>query len=129
MRFTDYYCLCTGDDLITPVYVPPTRPPTTTPKVTPSSQCDDEDCVTGSGSGEVTTEDNSTGKSGKGKLNCVQHAQCEETAEWCMILREITHRYAMQRCSICLQIFLYRGADKSLARPGRKQANVSVRMA
>jgi len=24
---------------------------------------------------------------------------------------------------------LYRGADKSLARPGRKQANVSVRMA
>jgi len=23
----------------------------------------------------------------------------------------------------------YRGADKSLARPGRKQANVSVRMA
>jgi len=26
-------------------------------------------------------------------------------------------------------IFLYRGADKSLTRPGRKQANVSVRMA
>jgi hypothetical protein len=25
-------------------------------------------------------------------------------------------------------IHLYRGADKSLARPGRKQANVSVRM-
>jgi len=24
---------------------------------------------------------------------------------------------------------VYRGADKSLARPGRKQANVSVRMA
>ena len=24
---------------------------------------------------------------------------------------------------------IYRGADKSLARPGRKQANVSVRMA
>ncbi|XP_021923608.1 neurexin-3 isoform X5 [Zootermopsis nevadensis] len=39
-----------GDDLITPVYVPPTRPPTTTSKVTPSTQCDDEDCVTGSGS-------------------------------------------------------------------------------
>ncbi|XP_049829259.1 neurexin-1 isoform X6 [Schistocerca gregaria] len=47
-----------GDDLITPVYVPPTRPPTT---VTPKSQqngrglatgkpCDDEDCFTGSGS-------------------------------------------------------------------------------
>ncbi|XP_021923606.1 neurexin-3 isoform X3 [Zootermopsis nevadensis] len=50
-----------GDDLITPVYVPPTRPPTTTSKVTPSTQCDDEDCVTGSGSGEITTEDNNTG--------------------------------------------------------------------
>ena len=25
-------------------------------------------------------------------------------------------------------IYIYRGADKSLARPGRKQANVSVRM-
>jgi len=25
-------------------------------------------------------------------------------------------------------VFTYRGADKSLARPGRKQANVSVRM-
>ena len=28
-----------------------------------------------------------------------------------------------------LEIRNYRGADKSLARPGRKQANVSVRMA
>jgi len=28
-----------------------------------------------------------------------------------------------------LQSTLQRGADKSLARPGRKQANVSVRMA
>ncbi|XP_047114681.1 neurexin-1-like [Schistocerca piceifrons] len=57
-----------GDDLITPVYVPPTRPPTT---VTPKSQqngrglatgkpCDDEDCFTGSGSGEVSTEDNTS---------------------------------------------------------------------
>jgi len=31
-------------------------------------------------------------------------------------------------CSMGCSI-LYRGADKSLARPGRKQANVSVRMA
>ncbi|XP_046998627.1 neurexin-1 isoform X1 [Schistocerca americana] len=64
-----------GDDLITPVYVPPTRPPTT---VTPKSQqngrglatgkpCDDEDCFTGSGSGEVSTEDNtSTSHAAKG---------------------------------------------------------------
>jgi len=28
-----------------------------------------------------------------------------------------------------VEIALYRGADKSLAQPGRKQANVSVRMA
>jgi hypothetical protein len=70
----DYCCLCIGDDLITPVYVPPTRPPTTTPKVTPSTQCDDEDCVTGSGSGELTTEDNNTGTPEKGKLNCIERA-------------------------------------------------------
>jgi len=31
---------------------------------------------------------------------------------------------------ICLhKISIYKGADKSLAQPGRKQANVSVRMA
>jgi len=29
----------------------------------------------------------------------------------------------------CVCSIYYRGADKSLARPGRKQANVSVRMA
>jgi hypothetical protein len=69
-----YCCLCTGDDLITPVYVPPTKPPTTTPKTTPSTQCDDEDCVTGSGSGEITTEDNNTGTPEKGKLNCIQRS-------------------------------------------------------
>jgi hypothetical protein len=101
-----YYCLCIGDDLITPVYVPPTRPPTTTPKVTPSSQCDDEDCVTGSGSGEVTTEDNSTGIAGKGKLNCIRPAQCEERTELCMILREITHWYGMQQHSIFIGVIV-----------------------
>jgi hypothetical protein len=87
------------------VYVPPTRPPATTPKVTPSSQCDDEDCVTGSGSGEVTTEDNSTGTGGRGKFNCVQHAQCEDTAIWCMVLSEIAHWYGMQQHSIGVQMF------------------------
>jgi hypothetical protein len=44
------------------------------------------------------------------------------------------HRYVGSRKGplflILRQIyFVYRGADKSLARPGRKQANVSVRMA
>lgn len=58
-------CIYTGDDLITPVYVPPTRPPTTTPKgpvKTPSKPCDDEDCFAGSGSGEVTTDEITTSK-------------------------------------------------------------------
>jgi len=32
-------------------------------------------------------------------------------------------------CSLVYRVGKYRGADKSLARPGRKQANVSVRMA
>lgn len=47
-----------GDDLITPVYVPPTKQPTTglkkTTKEGVDKTCDDEDCVHGSGSGEVT---------------------------------------------------------------------------
>ncbi|XP_066263047.1 neurexin 1 isoform X2 [Euwallacea similis] len=49
------------DDLITPVYVAPTRPP---PTVKPGKKtvgsggkdCDDEDCVDGSGSGEITED-------------------------------------------------------------------------
>lgn len=50
-----------GDDLITPVYVPPTRPPSTTkgPKDKDKGAgkpCDDEDCFDGgSGSGEIVT--------------------------------------------------------------------------
>ncbi|XP_072398533.1 neurexin 1-like [Diabrotica undecimpunctata] len=51
------------DDLITPVYDPPTRPPPTKkPKHKPDGgddkgkPCDDEDCFPGSGSGEVTEE-------------------------------------------------------------------------
>ena len=31
-------------------------------------------------------------------------------------------------CNVCMYVCMYTGADKSLARPGRKQANVSVRM-
>ncbi|XP_055677367.1 neurexin-1 isoform X2 [Lutzomyia longipalpis] len=51
-----------GDDLITPVYVPPTKQPSST-KGTKSSKadgtspertCDDEDCIHGSGFGETT---------------------------------------------------------------------------
>jgi len=47
-----------GDDLITPVYVPPTRVPIPARKEPPESMkpCDDEDCG-GSGAGELTTED------------------------------------------------------------------------
>nr|CAD7261985.1 unnamed protein product [Timema shepardi] len=62
-------CSCyTGDDLITPVYVPPTRAPTAPSRTHKpgvsggdSKPCDDEeedDC--GSGSGEVTTENHGT---------------------------------------------------------------------
>lgn len=64
-----------GDDLITPVYVPPTRPPTTTPKASPDRKdsykkengkpCDDEDCVL-EGSGDGTTEDTTISTSGTG---------------------------------------------------------------
>lgn len=47
-----------GDDLITPVYVPPTKQTITKPKTKTENEknpCDDEEnCVPGSGSGEVT---------------------------------------------------------------------------
>ncbi|KAG5671260.1 hypothetical protein PVAND_001467 [Polypedilum vanderplanki] len=48
-----------GDDLITPVYVPPTKQTVTQNKTKPNKSeneklCDDEDCLHGSGSGEVT---------------------------------------------------------------------------
>lgn len=47
-----------GDDLITPVYVPPTKQTSTASKPNNTKEneklCDDEDCLHGSGSGEVT---------------------------------------------------------------------------
>lgn len=46
-----------GDDLITPVYVPPTKQTATQNKTKQTGEeklCDDEDCLHGSGSGEVT---------------------------------------------------------------------------
>ena len=72
-----------GDDLITPVFVPPTRSPTgpARPGVGGKSGsisggasgkpvCDDEDCFVGSGSGEITVpEDNNVSTTpGKGTL-------------------------------------------------------------
>lgn len=62
-----------GDDLITPVYIPPTKQPKkekTTGKAEDGDRlCDDEDCKSGSGSGEVTEGFTTTGhtstKSGK----------------------------------------------------------------
>lgn len=58
-----------GDDLITPVYVPPTKQPQgnkadnmsidATPGERPT--CDDEDCLHGSGAGEITESSKNTG--------------------------------------------------------------------
>jgi len=44
---------------------------------------------------------------------------------------KLSYMFRLKRSSLRIVTFccLYRGADKSLARPGRKQANVSVRMA
>lgn len=60
------------DDLITPVYVPPTKPPMVkTPKPIQTGgkpACDDEDCVPGSGSGEITEESTVTSQ-GTGQYN------------------------------------------------------------
>lgn len=59
-----------GDDLITPVYVPPTKQPTTPHKNEETSvkeACDDEDCIHGSGdSGSVTESFTSTTSKGTG---------------------------------------------------------------
>jgi len=52
-----------GDDLITPVYVPPTKQTSISTKNKPKDNeklCDDEDCLHGSGSGEVTDTFSST---------------------------------------------------------------------
>ena len=58
----------------------------------------------------------------------------------CFILLTVTWGSTIKRTHCCISsatmvtrrrhnVTLYRGADKSLTRPGRKQANVSVRMA
>ena len=43
-------------------------------------------------------------------------------------MEETKFVYSEDRSEVTVWL-LYRGADKSLARPGRKQGNVSVRMA
>lgn len=61
-----------GDDLITPVYVPPTKQPTTPQKETGGTErtCDDEDCIHGSGdSFEGTETITSTTSKGTGILS------------------------------------------------------------
>lgn len=57
-----------GDDLITPVYVPPTKSTATVSKSKAKDNeklCDDEDCLHGSGSGEATDNYSSTSVSSK----------------------------------------------------------------
>lgn len=57
-----------GDDLITPVYVPPTKQPTTPHKTDQESvgkeACDDEDCIHGSGDSGNPTETFTSSTSG-----------------------------------------------------------------
>ena len=50
-------------------------------------------------------------------------AQCLNQLRHRLVVRMYLKHKAFFRC------YLYRGADNSLARPGRKRANVSVRMA
>jgi len=47
-----------------------------------------------------------------------------------LFVRKITHKYHLSFgiAYKALYIYIYRGADKSLVRLGKKQANVSVRM-
>lgn len=57
-----------GDDLITPVYVPPTKQTATATKTKSKENeklCDDEDCLHGSGSGEVTDSYSTTSVTSK----------------------------------------------------------------
>lgn len=63
------------DDLITPVYIPPTRKPATpkTPDKGTNANgkpvCDDEDCVeAGSGGGEVPVEETNATTQGSGEF-------------------------------------------------------------
>lgn len=63
-----------GDDLITPVYVPPTKQPSTPHKTEQESgakeSCDDEDCVHGSGDslGSITESFTVSTSKGTGKI-------------------------------------------------------------
>ena len=62
-------------------------------------------------------------------LNALQVYLC--VFKGCLLFPDFSERVALMS-EIAKQkrstIGLYRGVDKSLARPGRKQANVSVRM-
>jgi hypothetical protein len=81
-RITNYFLAIIGDDLITPVYVPPTRPPPTKippgsgrgPGGRPSKPCDDEDCFEGSGFGETSTAEDGLISSSRGRLHqfCIE---------------------------------------------------------
>lgn len=72
-----------GDDLITPVYVPPTKQPQnnnnnnnngknkSTDATTGERACDDEDCLHGSGAGEITESSKNTGGGGLFERNTI----------------------------------------------------------
>lgn len=88
-----------GDDLITPVYVPPTKQPTTPHKNDETSvkeACDDEDCIHGSGdSGSVTESFTSTTSKGMNVIHRTRNACHENIAQYieCFYLFIYIERY------------------------------------
>ena len=90
------------------------------------------------GNFEDTTVSRNTGKySRNDKIS--RAIRLKSSAKMGHLLQEMSHRQAyiyvfpLSFCylSTLFRVFtiIYRGADKSLARPGRKQSNISFRMA
>ncbi|CAO1431878.1 unnamed protein product [Diamesa hyperborea] len=86
-----------GDDLITPVYVPPTKQTTTPTKPKAKGDeklCDDEDCLHGSGSGEVTDTFTTTSVTAKTDAKETTKSETSSSSGATTALQEInTHTF------------------------------------